>query len=71
VIGVSGDGSNNSGLSVICARDEAVAAGVVINFLPILVREPELDYFYKAIVIGGPGAFMIVARTSIPSLTPF
>jgi hypothetical protein len=62
VIDISGDGSNNRGRSVTNARDEAVAAGVVINGLPILVWEPELDYYYKANVIGGPGAFMIVAK---------
>jgi len=62
VIDVSGDGSNNSGRSVIRARDEAVAAGVVINGLPILAWEPELDSYYKGNVIGGPGAFMVVAK---------
>jgi hypothetical protein len=62
VIDISGDGSNNSGRSVTRARDEAVAAGVVINGLPILAWEPELDYYYKENVIGGPGAFMIVAK---------
>ena len=41
VIDVSGDGSNNRGRSVTRpARDEAVAAGVVINGLPILTLSP-------------------------------
>jgi hypothetical protein len=62
VIDVSGDGSNNRGRSVTRARDEAIAADVVINGLPILAWEPNLDYYYKENVIGGPGAFMIVAR---------
>ncbi|HLH97981.1 MAG TPA: DUF1194 domain-containing protein [Xanthobacteraceae bacterium] len=62
VIDVSGDGSNNNGRSVTRARDEAVAAGVVINGLPILAWEPDLDYYYKNNVIGGPGAFMTVAK---------
>jgi hypothetical protein len=62
VIDVSGDGSNNRGRSVTRARDEAVAADVVINGLPILAWEPDLDAYYKANVIGGPGAFMIVAK---------
>jgi Protein of unknown function (DUF1194) len=62
VIDVSGDGSNNRGRSVIRARDEAVAADVVINGLPILAWEPDLDYYYKENVIGGPGAFMVVAK---------
>jgi hypothetical protein len=61
VIDISGDGSNSNGRSVIRARDEAVAADVNINGLPILAWEPYLDRYYKENVIGGPGAFMIVA----------
>ncbi len=62
VIDISGDGSNNSGRSVVRARDEAVAQDVTINGLPILAFEPFLDQYYKDYVIGGPGAFMIVAK---------
>jgi hypothetical protein len=63
VIDISGDGSNNRGRSVTQARDEAVDAGVVINGLPILAFEPYLDQYYKDYVIGGPGAFMIAAKS--------
>jgi hypothetical protein len=63
VIDVSGDGSNNRGRSVTDARDEAVNAGVVINGLPILAFEPYLDQYFKDYVIGGPGAFMIAAKS--------
>jgi len=63
VIDVSGDGSNNRGRSVSKARDEAVDAGVVINGLPILAFEPYLDQYFKDYVIGGPGAFMIAAKS--------
>jgi hypothetical protein len=59
VIDVSGDGSNNSGRSPKLARDEAVAAGIGINGLPILSVEPGLDRYYRDYVIGGPGAFVI------------
>jgi hypothetical protein len=62
VIDISGDGSNNSGRSIIRARDEAVKQDVTINGLPILAFEPNLDDYYRDYVIGGPGAFMIVAR---------
>ena len=62
VIDVSGDGSNSNGRSVTRARDEAVAQDVNINGLPILAWEPYLDRYYKDYVIGGPGAFMIVAN---------
>jgi len=62
VIDISGDGSNNRGRSVNQARDEVIAKGVGINGLPILSLEPDLDRYYRDNVIGGPGAFMIVAR---------
>lgn len=63
IIDVSGDGSNNSGRPVTLARDEAVAAGIGINGLPILTIEPDLDRYYYDNVIGGPGAFMIPAES--------
>jgi Protein of unknown function (DUF1194) len=47
---------------VIRARDEAVAKDVTINGVPILAVEPYLDQYYRDYVIGGPGAFMIVAK---------
>ena len=59
VIDVSGDGANNRGRPAEDARDDAVAAGVVINGLPILAMEYNLDGFYRDHVIGGPGSFMI------------
>ena len=62
VVDISGDGSNNRGRSVNLARDEAVAAGIGINGLPILALEPGLDQYYQHNVIGGPGAFVVVAR---------
>jgi Protein of unknown function (DUF1194) len=62
VMDISGDGSNNSGRSVVRARDEAVAKDVTINGLPILAFEPDLDQYYHDYVIGGPGAFMVVAK---------
>ncbi len=59
VIDISGDGANNAGRPVSAARDDAVAAGVVINGLPILSVEPDLDQSYHDDVIGGDGAFLI------------
>jgi hypothetical protein len=58
VIDVSGDGANNAGRPAALARDEAIRAGIVINGLPILAIEPDLDAFYRDNVVGGPGAFM-------------
>jgi hypothetical protein len=70
VIDISGDGSNNSGRPVQNARDDAVARGITINGLAILnVRpnpwlppEPNLDEYFLKNVIGGTGAFMMVAE---------
>src|SRR4029079_14760161 len=61
VIDVSGDGSNNRGRDVREARDEAVRAGVIINGLPIVSLEYDLDKYYFNNVIGGPGAFIVPA----------
>jgi hypothetical protein len=62
VVDVSGNGENNDGRPVTAARDDAVAAGVTINGLPILDAVRDLDAYYARAVIGGPRAFMVVAR---------
>jgi hypothetical protein len=65
VIDVSGDGVNNSGRPAAEARDDAVARGITINGLVILNDAPPrefqmpLDEFFRANVIGGPGAFVV------------
>src|SRR5947209_19860783 len=73
-IDVSGDGTNNAGRDVKLARDETVAKGVVINGLVILSDRPVpwnaehtnppggLEKYYQDNVIGGPGAFVLVAE---------
>jgi Protein of unknown function (DUF1194) len=63
VIDISGDGANNRGRTVTLARDEAVHDGISINGLQILALEPELYRYYYDNVIGGPGAFMVPARS--------
>ena len=62
VIDISGDGANNRGRPATEARDEAVRAGVGINGLPILSLDRELNLYYQANVIGGPGAFVVAAQ---------
>ncbi len=70
VIDVSGDGPNNHGGPVTRARDAAVAAGIVINGLPLMTEDAyggmwhldDLDTYYAECVIGGPGAFVIPVR---------
>ena len=70
VIDVSGDGSNNSGRPVWLARDAAVEVGITINGLAIINDrpnpfsrpEPKLDDYYRENVIGGSGAFVVIAE---------
>jgi hypothetical protein len=67
VIDISGDGPNNNGAPVEGARNEALSKGIVINGLPIMVKEPSystmdienLDWYYEDCVIGGPGSFVV------------
>ncbi|MBO0335303.1 DUF1194 domain-containing protein [Sneathiella sp. CAU 1612] len=57
VIDISGDGVVSIGRPPETTRDRIVASGVIINGLPILNDEPELDRYYRERVIGGIGAF--------------
>ncbi|MDX8523127.1 DUF1194 domain-containing protein [Mesorhizobium sp. MSK_1335] len=63
VIDISGDGPNNTGLPVAAMRDDAVAKGVVINGLPILISPSpsvsRLDRYYADCVTGGAGSFVL------------
>ncbi len=74
VIDISGDGNNNSGRPVTDARDDAVGKGITINGLVILTplaeslrpqhTHPEggLEKYFQDNVIGGFGAFTVVAE---------
>jgi hypothetical protein len=70
VIDISGDGPNNDGGPVTVLRDAALEKGIVINGLPIMVKEPSystmdidnLDFYYEDCVIGGPGSFVIAIK---------
>lgn len=72
VMDLSGDSANNwDGVPIRLARDNAVAAGMVINGLPILCRELDcggrpvsydLEKAFEERIIGGPGAFVVTAR---------
>ena len=65
VIDVTGDGPNSNGRNVTLARDQAVAAGIVINGVAINDRDitwfslRDLDVYYEECVVGGPGAFVL------------
>ncbi|WP_137180907.1 DUF1194 domain-containing protein [Roseomonas sp. AR75] len=70
VVDISGDGVNNSGRPLPEARADALAKGIVLNGLAVLDRSPQpwsaglppLDEYYRGEVIGGPGAFLMVAE---------
>ncbi len=70
VIDVSGDGPNTLGRPVTPARDAAVLAGITINGLAIInpgrtypgPGGMPLDAYYRRAVIGGAGAFVMVAK---------
>lgn len=63
VIDLSGDGPDRNGLPAAIGRDAAIAAGITVNGLPILIDWPGLDLFFRSDVIGGRGAFVISANT--------
>ena len=71
VVDISGDGINNSGRDVEAARQDALDQGIVLNGLAVLDRSPPplglagqqpLDDYFRERVIGGPGAFLMVAE---------
>jgi hypothetical protein len=72
VIDVSGDGANNTGPPVEPVRDWVLEQDIVINGLPIMLKEAnpgfgsikDLDIYYEDCVIGGPGSFVIPVRSS-------
>lgn len=72
VIDVSGDGPNNWGRIVDDVRDNIIKRRITINGLPIMNPADaynsryylaDLDLYYRGCVIGGPGAFYIVANS--------
>lgn len=65
VIDISGDGPNNTGPMVELARDAVAERGIIVNGLPIILKEtdswydiPNLDQYYEDCVITGPGSFV-------------
>jgi len=66
IIDVSGDGANNIGPPVTFVRDDTLARGITINGLPIVTSigtMSNLDFYYEDCVVGGDGAFVLVARS--------
>ena len=71
VIDIAGDGPNNHGRLVEDVRRDVVRKGITINGLPIVNNNPgfgtrfnlpDLDKYYRGCVIGGTGAFLVIAK---------
>jgi len=74
LIDVSGDGTSNSGIDLIDARQLALSQGITVNGLAILSEQPlafnpmhthppgGLLAYYEKNVIGGPNAFALAAE---------
>jgi hypothetical protein len=78
VVDVSGDGANNQGPPVTGVRDALVAAGIIINGLPVphtlrggpfdhnaREEDVDIDAYYQDCVAGGAGSFVL--RVDQPS----
>ena len=59
VIDVAGDGRDTHDQQTGKTRDRLIAQGIVINGLPFLNEEPDLEAYYLAAVTGGAGSFAI------------
>ena len=62
IIDISGDGEDNAGADLEAARQAAKAQGIVINGLPIMSDDANLDRYYKERVIIGLDSFIEPAR---------
>lgn len=68
VLDISGDGMNNSGRRLEPVRARMIEDGIIMNGLAVLDRAPPpgsasaLEDYYRDEVIGGPGAFLVVAE---------
>ncbi len=74
VIDISGDGRNNDGAPLTTARAAALSWNVTINGLPIdnersqqasNLEPGQIAKYYREEVIGGPDAFVVVAKSYI------
>jgi hypothetical protein len=62
VIDLSGDGRTNDGRPLRPIREEVIEHGITINGLAILNELPLLDDYFRDHLIGGEGAFFMVAQ---------
>ena len=62
VIDVSGDGRANNGIHPMNIRNLAIEENITVNGLVIINEEPFLDGYFERGVIGGRGAFVMIAE---------
>jgi hypothetical protein len=65
VVNIVGNGADNLGEPAAAARDRLLASGATVNGV-VLNGEPEVLDYFLAEVIGGPGAFVMVAEGTGP-----
>ncbi len=58
VIDVSGDGPSNAGVGPDAGKAAASSLGITVNALAVVHEESDLEAYYAAEVITGPGAFV-------------
>ena len=67
VIDLSGDGPETTPRDFVVspnlARVFALNRGITINALAILTDEPDLEAYYRAEIVGGPGAFTLAVTS--------
>lgn len=61
IIDISGDGAQNLGRALAPVRASALKAGITLNGLAIVNEEPDLEEYYRTVLIGGPDAFVLRA----------
>lgn len=62
IIDISGDGADNTGGATPVARDQALSEGVTAINGIVIPNEVGVEEFYQANVVGGGGAFLMVAK---------
>lgn len=62
IIDISADGINNRGVPPQVTREEAIGRGITVNGLAIEPPAGGLEAYFRHAVIGGPGAFVVVAN---------
>lgn len=65
IVNIIANGRSNVGVDPSDARDRAVSNGVTVNGLVLLTDDAKLDRYFLSEIVGGPGAFVITANSSV------